>query len=595
MTQRPPSRQPHAYSYIRFSDPSQQKGDSLRRQTETEEWCHRHGIPLDTSLSLRDLGVSAFRGKHRSDKAALGGFLRLIEQGKIPKGDYLVIENLDRLSREDERTALRLWMDILDAGVNIVQLHPETIFRHERSEMVDIIRAIIELSRGHSESLMKSKRVGDAWAEKRRRARNGEDQLATNRMGSGCKVLTRTLPAWVERRGGSLHLIPERALALKRIYQLAGAGRGHLRIIEQLLQDKVPPFGVPRWTRAYVSKLLRDRRVLGEYQPCRDRKPDGPPITDYYPQVISESEWLAARAGARQRQRAPGRIGKYIHVFTGLVRDARDGRGYHAAVRLAYRCSRCDARINGKNCWRCHTQSGKPDRSWYVLLNESAREGSPANSFPLEPFERALLSMLAEVDPRDVLGREDGPDEVAALEGEQDQVQAKIAEIQTELLNGSVAALASVLRQLETRDQELAQALEQARHKAANPLRDAWGTAQTLLGTLDAASDREDARLRFRATLRRLVSEIRLLVVRRGINQLAAVQVFFADGVHSRSYLIFHKSPRGNGRYAAESRWWARSLAQTVEAGDLDMRKPEHARRLEAALAAIDPAELTAQ
>src|SRR5262249_13197005 len=151
---------------------------------DTEAWCRKSGIPLDTSLSLRDLGVSAFRGKHRSDKAALGHFLEAVRQGKVPKGSYLVIENLDRLSREEERTALRLWLDILDAGVNIVQLHPETVFRHERSDMTDIIRAIIELSRGHSESRMKSVRVSAAWDAKFHRAReNGE-------------LLTHNLPAW---------------------------------------------------------------------------------------------------------------------------------------------------------------------------------------------------------------------------------------------------------------------------------------------------------------------------------------------------------------------------------------------------------------
>src|SRR4029077_238245 len=113
---------------------------------------------LDTSLTLHDLGVSAFRGKHRSnpDKYALACFLKAVEKGRVPRGSYLIIENLDRLSREEERPALRLWMDILDAGVNIVQLSPETIFRHEKSDMFDIMRAIMELSRGHGESAIKS-------------------------------------------------------------------------------------------------------------------------------------------------------------------------------------------------------------------------------------------------------------------------------------------------------------------------------------------------------------------------------------------------------------------------------------------------------
>src|SRR5262249_6607922 len=118
-----------AFSYIRFSSPDQQKGDSLRRQLEgTAAWCEKNGVALDTSLTLRDLGASAFRGAHRrDDRHSLAQFLKAVNQGRVPKGSYLVIENLDRLSREEERTALRLWLDILDAGVNIVQLCPETV------------------------------------------------------------------------------------------------------------------------------------------------------------------------------------------------------------------------------------------------------------------------------------------------------------------------------------------------------------------------------------------------------------------------------------------------------------------------------------
>src|SRR4051794_34503177 len=117
-----PSTAPIAFSYVRFSTPEQIKGDSLRRQTAgAEEYCARHGLTLDTSLSLRDLGVSAFKGTHRtSDKHALTQFLKLAQQGRIPAGSFLIVENLDRLSREEERTALRLWMDILDQKIHIV-------------------------------------------------------------------------------------------------------------------------------------------------------------------------------------------------------------------------------------------------------------------------------------------------------------------------------------------------------------------------------------------------------------------------------------------------------------------------------------------
>src|ERR1700693_1779651 len=123
---------PIAYSYIRFSSPEQAKGDSIRRQTEAaREWCQRNGLCLEETTTLLDLGKSAYTGEHRKnpDRHALAGFLKLVEAGKVPRGSYLIIENLDRLSREHERDALRLWMDLLDHGVNIVQLHPETVFR----------------------------------------------------------------------------------------------------------------------------------------------------------------------------------------------------------------------------------------------------------------------------------------------------------------------------------------------------------------------------------------------------------------------------------------------------------------------------------
>ena len=108
---------PVAYSYVRFSTPQQAIGESLNRQLEAaEKFAVDHGLEIDTSL--RDLGKSAFKGSHR--KARLGAFLDLAKNGGIPSGSYLLIEAIDRLSREDTLTALALVTDIIDAGVTIV-------------------------------------------------------------------------------------------------------------------------------------------------------------------------------------------------------------------------------------------------------------------------------------------------------------------------------------------------------------------------------------------------------------------------------------------------------------------------------------------
>src|SRR3954453_5342999 len=100
---------------------------------------------------------------------------------------------------------MRLWIDILDHGINIVQLSPETIFRHERSDMGDIIRAIIELSRGHSESRMKAVRSAKHWENAVRGARDNG------------RVMPPPLPPSLRCCAERVAVIPERAAVVRRI------------------------------------------------------------------------------------------------------------------------------------------------------------------------------------------------------------------------------------------------------------------------------------------------------------------------------------------------------------------------------------------
>jgi DNA invertase Pin-like site-specific DNA recombinase len=573
-----PSQQPAtAYSYVRFSSPDQLKGDSLRRQTEaTAEWCCRNGITLDTNLTLRDLGVSAFRGSHRAgDKHCLGQFLKLVNQGRIAKDSYLVIENLDRLSREEERPALRLWMDILDAGINIVQLTPETVFRHEKSDLMDLMRAIIELSRGHSESRIKSERVGAAWEAKWRQARAGAKMPPRRKDGRVTMSVTNQLPAWVREKDGRLELDPGRGAAVRRIYTLAAGGLGCSLIARALIQEGHEPMGPSgEWGRTYIGQILLDRRAVGEFQPrYANGKPAGDPIAGYYPACVSEAEWQAARAAVGGRGQPRGRVGKNVNIFAGLLRNARDGETYYVTTR-------CPA--------------GKKHR---VLIGSRAMEkGAPCHSFPFPTFEKAVLSLLKEIDPKEVLGVAPGQDEVIVLSGELAHVKAQQEAIEAELLKGDVASLAKAARALDARQKELTEQLAEARRKAAYPAGEAWGEMVSLVDVLETAPDaqeRELRRLRMRSLLRQLVDEIWILAVGRGRDRLAAVQIFFT-GDGRRDYVILSRPPKsGRGTrdgkpWREEGGWWARSLATAVKPDDLDLRRRKDAAALEKLLVALD-------
>ena len=72
---------PTVYSYLRFSRPEQIRGDSQRRQLDkSREWAERNNLALDESLHLRDLGVSAFRGRN-AERGASPCFSNALKQG----------------------------------------------------------------------------------------------------------------------------------------------------------------------------------------------------------------------------------------------------------------------------------------------------------------------------------------------------------------------------------------------------------------------------------------------------------------------------------------------------------------------------------
>src|SRR5262252_2447747 len=195
-----------AFSYLRFSDPVQSDGDSVRRQTDLRSrWLDRHpDVRLDTTVKLADEGVSAYRGRHRTNpRHALAQFLDLVNRGRIPTGSILLIENMDRLSREKPVVASHLLTGILLAGIRIIQLAPDEIELTEDSDLFTLFRGQHSQSVGHQESTKKEFRNGEAWAAKKEAARSGKPQprLPHGTL-EGTMLLTRMLPAWCEARGG---------------------------------------------------------------------------------------------------------------------------------------------------------------------------------------------------------------------------------------------------------------------------------------------------------------------------------------------------------------------------------------------------------
>jgi len=315
---------PKAYSYARWSSSQQGQGDSLRRQLDlSRKYAAKHALDLDESF--RDPGVSAYRGKNRVE-GALANFIAQIEAGKVTPGSYLLIESLDRLSREQVLVALELFISIIRRGVKIVTLLDEQLFSQEElnKNIGLLFLSIGIMQRAHEESRTKGERVAIANENKRHRARESSVPM------------TSLCPGWLRLVGdgrGYEHkryeIIPERAIVVRRIYLEAVAGLGKRRITARLNRDGIPTFrGKDGWHQSSVGKILSTEAVLGLFQPHRKvngkRVPDGPPIPGYFPRNNRRGDVLAS-PGSDQ----------------GTPTSSRwpQGRGGHKSV-LWYRCMR---------------------------------------------------------------------------------------------------------------------------------------------------------------------------------------------------------------------------------------------------------------
>jgi DNA invertase Pin-like site-specific DNA recombinase len=351
-----------AYSYVRFSTPSQAAGASRQRQMEkAAKYALDHGLTLDTELNMTDLGVSAFRGKN-ARTGALGGFLEAVDKGYVPKGSYLLIENMDRLSRADILTAQGLFSLLIGNGITVVTLTNGEAYSKARldREPEVILLVVLELIRANKESVRKSQMVGDAKARKKKR-------LAEH--GIEGEPYTRVTPAWITWREDEkrYELIKERAPIVKEMFDRTAAGEGLARIARDFNQRGVPTWTQPgkrrtadHWRTSYIRKVLTSTAPIGTFTPHttthdedtkarRDEKME--PIENMFPAAVdAETYWRVNRRLSTKAPRGKHASQEPKSIVSGIAFCATCG---HAVTRVSKGeyvylvCSRANMRAGG--------------------------------------------------------------------------------------------------------------------------------------------------------------------------------------------------------------------------------------------------------
>lgn len=371
-----------AVRYHRFSSKRQDKGTSIERQAEaTLALCKKN--EWDIIETLEDLGRSAWKGDHlRVGK--LGEFKRRVDLGEFEPGTRLVIENLDRLSRQDVKFARRWIEDITDQGIVVAVCSPEISLDTEAlsgDNIVSMLQYLLEAKRSTGESSRKSEMLLKAQEAARAKARKGV-------------VFSARAPAWLRGvKDGKFEVIEERAAVVNLIYEWSASGMGSQSIARRL-NDTVEPWTLSykhgdKWKLGYVRDILTSPAVEGEWhvKAGANRTPTGEVIECYYPRIVPAELIERARAAMKMRKGTGGaNRSEAANLFAGRVRCGHCGdtmvRTVHKRDGQAYEYLKC-ARYNA---------GGSPKEN----EDRATKKRKCVNSvvYRYDHFERAALAQI---------------------------------------------------------------------------------------------------------------------------------------------------------------------------------------------------------
>jgi DNA invertase Pin-like site-specific DNA recombinase len=361
---------PICISYIRFSTPDQIKGNSLKRQLrQSQEYAEKHDLVVDERFNLKDLGLSAYHGDHKT-KGALGSLLVLVDKGQIPKGSVLLVESLDRLSRDKIPEALTQFLQILAKGIKIVTLIDEREY-DKNFDIGQIQYSLTVMSRAHEESATKAFRLQKAWQYKR--------------LDIDKKKLTSIAPAWLKlnKKSQQFEMVPDRDKLIKRIYKLHLEGNGADKIARTFNAEHIPAWkSNAGWHKSYIQKILHNKAVLGEFQPHtmdkRKRIAIGEPVLKYFPQVISKEIFDRVQERLSANENKGGKNGNIRSLFAHITK-----------------CGYCGAPAHYIN---------KSNGNEYLTCDNARRgRGCVKTSFRYKEFEDTFLKCCSELDVKSVL------------------------------------------------------------------------------------------------------------------------------------------------------------------------------------------------
>lgn len=492
-----------AIIYARFSTTEQSKGYSLERQTKLAiEFAAKHDWIVEKTIT--DQGRSAFHGANRLEGSALSDFELEAKKG-LHAGKVLVVENIDRLSRQGAKAAAQLVWALNGYGVDVATFHDSQIYGAGNGDMMELFGLIVKAQLAYEESEKKSQRTKASW----------KNRFEAMEAGTQKRPIPHT-PNWIDRIEGGFVLNRHRTAVLNEIYDLYIDGVGIHSIVTILNGRGEPDWsGLAKkktqggWFYSIIHRLLHKRSVLGEYV-----KGDGTLVAaDFYPQAITTEKFNRAQAAlAMRKSNAKPAANRQHSILTCLVFCGECGGGAHFEQRVGRQLSY--TRTNGE----LRTYWVKEKRS---LRCDRARRNHACSNDAKLSYDVVETTILDELLPQLVtrpsanLAAQQLRERIAEVVRQQETTQAKLNNIIEAIEDGGSKALVQRMGTLEARLEQQGTEIETLQAKLdMETSKPAHHDDVALVESLRAELDSDDpeirryARSRVNMGLRRLLHRI---------------------------------------------------------------------------------------
>lgn len=462
-----------AWIYARFSTLEQAKGHSLERQLKGgRALIEAKGWLYSPERELVDEGRSAFHGANREAGAALHDFEIKAREGHFANGAVLVVESLDRLTRQGHEETVDLLRLLTRKGVTVATFQDGKVYEAgEKLDLPSIITVMVKAELNYEEIEKRQKRNLAAWSKKIEGLAGGER-----------KAITAMVPAWLTVDSKTREIIPDeyRVSLLNQIYDWYVEGCGIPWIEKELNRRQEPTWSTRNnhkangWNTSSLHKMLTSRAVLGEYEPrSRVRGQNvgaskGLVIPDYYPQVISPEKFNAAQAVRAGRRRTGGKTQHtQNNLFLGMVKCGECGGPVYHQINTWVGQKKVARKRNGDACryevktnlsyLRCNNW-----RRNHICDNRVAIRYETLEKAVLDFFGHDAVETVLAPDARELAAR----GEIAEIDRLIDLKRRRLANVATVLLDTPLKAMIAEGAQLE-RDIEM---LETTRNDAQRDL-----------------------------------------------------------------------------------------------------------------------------